>query len=121
MTTETRDVPVVLDAAAMEAIPEEPLGALPGIRHRSIWTDGTSKAGVMRVDAGHHLGVHAHRRHHHHIWVLEGRAKIVGQDLGPGGYAHVPKGIDHDIDARATEGCKVFYLYLEGCAPSAEA
>lgn len=112
-------MPVVLDAAALEDLPEEPLGSLPGVRHRSVWTDGRSKAGVMRIDAGHHLGPHSHRLHHHHVWVIEGIARILDRDLGPGSYAHIPRGSEHDIDARATDGCTVFYLYLEGTPPGA--
>jgi len=102
---------VVLDAAALAAIPEEPLGDLPGIRHRPAWTDGVSKAGVMHVDAGNHLGAHTHRRHHHHIWIVEGRARILGSEVGPGSYVQVPAGVEHDVDARDTEGCSFFYLY----------
>lgn len=118
MSTETRGLPVVLDAAALEDLPEAPLGALPGVRHRSVWTDGTSKAGVMRIDAGHHLGAHSHRRHHHHVWVIEGVARILGRDLGPGSYVHIPNGVEHDFDARTTDGCAFFYLYVEA-APGA--
>jgi len=119
MGTETRDLPVVLDAAALEDLPEEPLGQLPGVRHRSVWTDGVSKAGVMRIEAGHHLGAHSHRRHHHQVWVLEGVARILGHDLGAGSYVHIPKGVEHDFDARDSDGCRFFYLYLEGSGPGA--
>jgi hypothetical protein len=44
--------------------------------------------------------------------VLEGSADILGVEVGPGSYAHIPNGVDHDIDASATDGCTVFYLYL---------
>lgn len=114
MTTDTRRSPLVLDAAALAAIPEEPLGDLSGVRHRPVWTDGVSKAGVMRVDGGHHLGAHTHRRHHHHIWVIEGRATVLGSEVGAGGYVHVPHGVEHDVDARGTDGCTFFYLYVLG-------
>ncbi|HEU5084786.1 MAG TPA: hypothetical protein VFU14_15700 [Acidimicrobiales bacterium] len=114
MTTDTRRLPVVLDAAALAAIQEEPLGELAGVCHRPVWTDGVSKAGVMRVDAGHRLGAHTHRRHHHHMWVVEGRAEILGSKVGPGSYVHVPDGVEHDVDATATDGCTFFYLYVLG-------
>lgn len=104
----------MLDAAALEAIPEESLGHLPGVRHRPVWADGVSRAGVMTVDAEHHLGAHTHRRHHHHIWVTAGRATILGQEVGAGGYVHVPSGVEHDIDAGDTDGCTFFYLYAVG-------
>jgi quercetin dioxygenase-like cupin family protein len=44
--------------------------------------------------------------------VLEGRATIVGAELGAGSYVHIPSGVDHDLDATRTNGCTVFYLYL---------
>ena len=69
-------------------------------------------AGVLTVEAGHRLGPHAHRVNHHHLWVLNGRATILGTELGPGSYVHVPSGVEHDIDASSTGGCTVFYLYL---------
>lgn len=103
---------MVLDAGALAAISEEPLGDLPGVSHRSTWTDGTSKAGVMRVGGGNHLGAHTHRRHHHHIWVTDGHARVLGSDVGPGSYVHIPAGVEHDVDARDTEGCTFFYLYV---------
>ena len=40
-----------------------------------------------------------------------GRATILGAVLGSGSYVHVPAGVEHDIDATVTEGCRVFYLY----------
>lgn len=105
--------PVVLTADAVEALPLVPLGDLDGIHHRVLWQNETSMAGVMTVDAGCHLGRHAHRVNHHHLWVVTGRAEILGIELGPGGYVHIPAGVDHDIDATRTDGCTVFYLYIE--------
>jgi quercetin dioxygenase-like cupin family protein len=104
--------PVVLTSDAIRALPVEPLGNLQGVTHRVLWRDGASMAGVMTIDAGRHLGDHAHRENHHHMWILEGRATILGTELGPGGYVHIPSGVEHDIDATATEGCTFFYLYL---------
>jgi quercetin dioxygenase-like cupin family protein len=105
-------MPVVLTADAIAAIPAEPLGNIAGVANHVVWRNGTSMAGVLAVEAGRRLGTHAHSVNHHHIWVLEGHAKILGTDVGPGSYVHVPRGVDHDIDASASEGCNVFYLYL---------
>jgi quercetin dioxygenase-like cupin family protein len=30
--------------------------------------------------------------------------------LSAGSYVHIPAGVMHDVDARATEGCKIYYL-----------
>ena len=77
-----------------------------------IWHSNSSMAGVMSVEGGHRLGTHRHRSNLHHLWVLDGRATILGVEVGPGSYVHVPRGVDHDIDATETRGCTVFYLYL---------
>lgn len=108
----TAAVPVVLTADAIAAIAPEPLGTIPGVSHRVVWRSEGSLAGVLTVSAGHRLGTHAHRVHQHHIWVLEGHAVILDTAVGPGAYVHVPRGVAHDIDAIASEGCTVFYLYL---------
>jgi len=103
--------PVVLTPSALDALPVEPLGHLPGVTHQVLWRDGMSMAGVLSLQPGCRLGSHTHRVNHHHIWVLDGRATILGTELSAGSYVHVPAGVEHDIDATATEGCRVFYLY----------
>ena len=110
--TSTSPVPFVLTANEIAAIPSEQLGSIEGVVHRVLWRNHTSMAGVLTVDAGHRLGTHAHRVNHHHMWVLEGHALILGAAVGPGSYVHVPSGVEHDIDASGTNGCTVFYLYL---------
>jgi mannose-6-phosphate isomerase-like protein (cupin superfamily) len=107
----TTTEPIVLTASDVAAIPTAPLGTLDGVTHRVLWRDGTSMSGVLRVGAGRRLGAHAHRANHHHLWVLEGRATILGTEVGSGSYVHGPVGVTHDIDATATDGCTVFYLY----------
>jgi mannose-6-phosphate isomerase-like protein (cupin superfamily) len=105
-------LPFVLTADAINALPVERLGSISGVSHRVVWRNESSMAGVMAIDAGHHLGVHRHRANHHHMWILTGRARILDVDVAPGSYVHVPSGVDHDIDATETEGCTLFYLYL---------
>ena len=102
----------MLTASQIDALPARPLADQPGVTHRVLWDDGTSMAGVLTIEAGQRLGEHAHRVNHHHLWVLSGRSTVLGVEVGPGAYVHVPAGVTHDIDARATEGCTVFYLYL---------
>ena len=105
---------VVLPAQAIAALPDVPLDrSVEGVTHRVLWRSDTSTAGVMTVAAAHRLGRHAHRLNHHHLWVLEGEAEILGVLVGAGAYVHVPAGVEHDLDARATDGCTVFYLYLQ--------
>ena len=104
--------PVVLTPEQVAVLPLVPLGTNAGVTHRVLWSSGTSMAGVMRVEEGHRLGVHTHRANHHHMWILDGRATILGSELDPGSYVHIPSGVEHDIDASATDGCTLLYLYL---------
>lgn len=104
--------PTVLSPAEIDQLPAVPLGDIEGVSHRVLWQDGTSMAGVLTVAAGHELGAHTHRQNHHHIWVLAGEAEMLGQVVGPGSYVHVPAGVEHNTDARATEGCTIYYLYI---------
>jgi quercetin dioxygenase-like cupin family protein len=103
--------PTVLTAADIGDRPEMPLGSIDGVAHRVVWQHGTSMAGRMTIAAGHHLGEHQHRRHAHHMWIVDGRVEILGVVLDTGSYVHVPPGVVHDLDARATEGCTLFYVY----------
>jgi mannose-6-phosphate isomerase-like protein (cupin superfamily) len=103
----------VLNADDIAALPEVPLSSsIEGVTHRVLWQTGESMAGVMTVAAGHHLGGHVHRRNEHHLWILEGEIDVVGSRAAAGGYVHVPAGLEHDLDATATSGCTLFYLYL---------
>ena len=108
----TSTPPVVLTAQSIAGLPSQPLGGLPGVTHRVLWQNETSMAGVMTIAAGHRLGVHSHRLNQHHMWMLDGRAVILDNELAAGSYVHIPRGIEHDIDATGTGGCTVFYLYL---------
>ena len=104
--------PLALSAEVIASIPPVPLGVGEGVVHRILWQNENSMAGVLTVPAGRSLGLHTHRTNHHHIWVIEGQAAILGSVLGPGSYAHVPHGVEHDIDASATDGCTLLYFYL---------
>ena len=116
MTNIITTEPVVLRAEDVDALPMVPLDGLAGVTHRVLWRSESSMAGVMRIAGGHQLGAHTHRTNHHHMWVLDGRAKILGTELAGGAYVHIPAGTEHDIDARETDGCTVYYLYLREAA-----
>ena len=104
--------PFVLTAEAIRELPVEGLGGIAGVTNRVLWRTGSSMAGVLTVAGGHRLGMHRHRANDHHMWLLDGRATILDVEVARGSYAHVPSGVDHDIDATDTDGCSVFYLYL---------
>jgi mannose-6-phosphate isomerase-like protein (cupin superfamily) len=109
--------PIVLEWADIIDLAHHELEGAPGTEHRVLWTDGVSSAGVLTIAPGHRLGRHTHRRHHHHVWVVEGHATILESDVGPGSYVHVPAGVAHDFDATTSEGCTVFYLYMHDGEP----
>jgi mannose-6-phosphate isomerase-like protein (cupin superfamily) len=110
--TTATPAPTVLTPQEVASLPLQPLGALAGVEHRALWRSDTSMAGVLAIEGGHRLGPHAHRRHDHHLWVLDGEAVVLGTTVGPGSYVHVPVGVEHDIDATGSQGCTVFYLYV---------
>jgi quercetin dioxygenase-like cupin family protein len=116
MESMTTARPTVFSAEAISARPAgllvTRLGPTEGVTNRVLWQSETSMAGVMTVQAGHRVGTHSHRVNHHHMWVVDGRAVILGEELGPGSYVHIPSGVAHDLDATGTSGCTVFYLYI---------
>jgi quercetin dioxygenase-like cupin family protein len=116
MDAEAVATPTVLTAEAIARLTAMPLGTSTNVTHRVLWSHDSSMAGVLTVDAGHRLGAHAHRVNHHHMWVLDGRAVVLGEEVGPGSYVHVPAGVEHDIDATASDGCTLLYLYLSPTA-----
>lgn len=107
----TTDTPTVLTAEAIAALPVSPVTGSPGVGNRGLWTDGAAVAGMLVVEPDTDMGAHAHGEYHHHVWVVKGRAEIMGRLLGPGSYVHIPAGTDHDLITPADEGCTIFYLY----------
>lgn len=103
--------PTILTKEVIDVITPCPLGHQPGVTYRALWSDDTSMAGVLSVQGGHRLGAHSHRVNHHHMWVLDGSAEVLGVEVGPGSYVHVPCGTEHDIDATRSDGCTVFFVY----------
>lgn len=84
----------------------------PGVEHAVLWRDGRDVAGVMWLRGGAEVPPHRHNRAEHHVWILAGRARVEGRDLGPGGYWHVPPGVEHRITGVAPTGCTLAYLYV---------
>ncbi len=104
------DPGVLLDAEAIASLPRRTQS--PGVTTAMLWHNGGSHAGVLWLEPGARLGAHTHRRHVHHVWVVEGEMRCLGRDLGPGSYAYVPLGVEHDSLA-GSEGAAFFYLYLD--------
>lgn len=120
---EAAAVATLVTRAASEALAWHPLESFDGVDYKLLWRSGKSVAGIMRIDPGGSLSPHAHRRSHHHMWVLDGSAEMLGERVGPGTYVHVPAGVDHGITGVGDDGCTLLYLYLregdaEGATPS---
>jgi quercetin dioxygenase-like cupin family protein len=104
--------PVLVSREELNAMAWEPdprLGA--GISHKLLWHSGDSVGGVMRIEPGGCLAAHTHRRAHHHLWVINGSAIVLGRQLGAGSYIHVPAGVEHTI--ASPTGCQFLYFYLD--------
>jgi uncharacterized RmlC-like cupin family protein len=114
-------VATLVTQAAAEGLPWQPLDAYEGVDYKLLWRSGKSVAGLMRIAPGGSVAMHAHVRSHHHIWVIEGDAEMMGQRVGPGGYVHIPAGVDHDISDVSPDGCTVLYLYLRDDTPDGSA
>jgi mannose-6-phosphate isomerase-like protein (cupin superfamily) len=102
---------IVTDAAA-DALAWHPLGSDPGVDYKLLWRSGKSVAGMLRLAPGAELTPHAHVRSHHHLWVTEGTAEVLGELVGPGTYVHIPARVDHGIRASGDQACTMLYLYL---------
>ena len=112
--TTTVRPPIALSALEIESLPWEPLAAVGrGVEHRVLWQSGNSMAGIMRIAPGGEVSSHAHRRSHHHLWVLDGHGRTVDHDLERGSYVHIPAGVEHGIQATGPEGLTFLYLYLQ--------
>ena len=105
--------PILLDAHQIEQLSAKRLRGMESTPSKLLWRSGDSVAGVMYVEPGQDLVLHRHRYANHHVWVVEGRCEILGRVLGPGSYAHIPPGVDHDIVAAGSDGATIFYLYVD--------
>jgi mannose-6-phosphate isomerase-like protein (cupin superfamily) len=108
---------VVLPVEVIDEFEWEPFGPVGAARRQILWQSGDSFCGILRVEPGHDLAPHVHHRGHHHAWILDGEAIVLGRRLGAGSYIHVPIGVEHGIAASGTRGCKLFYLYLRHGQP----
>ena len=105
-------VPLIRSEEAIAELPDEPVPGAPGARRIELWRDHDDEAGVLVVEGGRRYAPPVDRTHDHHLWVMTGRATILGDVLRSGSYVHVPAGLEHEVDATDTGGCRIFYLRL---------
>jgi quercetin dioxygenase-like cupin family protein len=105
-------VATLVTSAAATALPWKPLEPYAGVDHKLLWRSGKSVAGLMRIAPGDGVTPHAHVLSHHHMWVVDGMAEMLGERVGPGTYVHIPARVDHSVRAVGDDACTVLYLYL---------
>jgi quercetin dioxygenase-like cupin family protein len=90
--------------------PRDPMH--PGVTYTLLWREEGSSAGIMWLEPGARVPEHTHAAAEHHVWLVEGHARVDGHTLGAGAYWHVPAGVAHEVASPSTHGCTLFYLYL---------
>lgn len=105
-------VATLVTAAAADSLPWRALEPYAGVEHKLLWRSGKSVAGLMRIPPGREVTRHAHVRSHHHMWVVDGTAELLGELVGPGSYVHIPARVDHGIRTAGDAACTMLYLYL---------
>ena len=111
-TTPPADAVTVVERADIERQPWQPMRGLPGVEHKVLWRSGTMIAGLVRLAPGAEEPGHVHHDADHHVYVLEGAARIAGQQVESGGFVYVPAGVPHSPTDVGPDGCTVFYTYL---------
>jgi quercetin dioxygenase-like cupin family protein len=105
------DAVSVVDKKAIDDTPWEPLRGLAGVNHKVLRRTGEMVVGIVRVEPGAEEPGHAHHDASHHMYVLDGSARIGGQTVGTGGFAFVPAGVTHAITDVGPAGCTLLYTY----------
>jgi hypothetical protein len=110
-------VSTVRNAAQTAQLPRTVIST--GVADVRLWSGGRSAAGERRLDPDAALATHSHRRHCHHLWIVDGVAMTMDRTLTRGSHAYVPPDRPHDL-AGGPEGATVFYLHLDTGPPHAE-
>jgi mannose-6-phosphate isomerase-like protein (cupin superfamily) len=105
-------VATLVTRVAADALRWRPLEPYERVDYKLLWRSGKSVAGLMRIAPGGLVSPHAHVRSHHHLWVLDGTAEVLDEEVGPGTYVHIPARVDHSIRAVGDGPCTMLYLYL---------
>lgn len=102
---------MVLAATDVDAIGWEPLAEQTGVFSKVLWRSGDVAIGLIRVESGAEKAPHVHHGAHHHIWVVDGAATMVGQPLTAGSYVYIPPGVRHEVTDVGGQGVTFFYTY----------
>jgi uncharacterized RmlC-like cupin family protein len=106
------DAVTVVDQTSIDGTPWQPLRGLSGVNHKVLWRMGEMIVGIVRLEAGAQEPGHAHHNADHHVYVLDGSARIGGQPVAGGAFAVVPAGVSHATTDVGPEGCTLLYTYV---------
>lgn len=106
----TKDL-VILGAREVARVRWEPFRGMPNVAIRELWRTDQGVAGLLRFEAGAHEVPHEHHVGHHHLWLIEGAARMGTRVLRPGSYIHVPARVRHEVAAEGPDGCTFFFVY----------
>ena len=101
----------VVDKKTIDDSAWQPLRGLAGVNHKVLWRTGEMVVGIVRVEPGAEEPGHAHHDASHHMYVLDGSARIGGQTAAAGAFAFVPSGVTHAITDVGPGGCTLLYTY----------
>jgi quercetin dioxygenase-like cupin family protein len=110
-TRDDRGKTVLLTANEVQEGRWKQLDDQPGVTHTVLWRSGDVVIGMIRLEPGAENPEHVHQAAHHHFFLTQGEASIVGRRLQAGGYAHIPPGQPHGVTEVGPEGCTFFYSY----------
>jgi Mannose-6-phosphate isomerase len=106
------DAVTVVDKTVIDEKAWEPLRGLKGVNQKVLCNSGRMIAGLVRVEPGAEEPGHVHHDAEHHVYVLDGSARIAGKDVSAGGFVFVPAGVQHATTEVGPEGCTFFYTFL---------
>ena len=97
---------------ALEQLKSFPLHGDEGLQNKLLWKspNGDTIVGLIQMAPGARDAGHNHPSATQHTWVINGTVSIGGVEAGPGSYAFVPPGVDHETVA-GDEPVTMFYIY----------
>jgi mannose-6-phosphate isomerase-like protein (cupin superfamily) len=111
----------VLDSKEIAALPWVDVPGAEGVRQKVLWRFGDFTVALVSLSAAAVAPGNAPWAAHHHVWVVEGRAKVAGRLVAAGSYLHVPPGTEHAIHAIGPGGCTVLQVHRPHPPQEAEA
>jgi hypothetical protein len=102
---------VILAADEVDRLPAEPMSpSITGVDNTAVFDSQRTYAGILRIGSGATLPAHQHRGMGHHVFVLEGSARVFGRTMPAGSYWFVPAGHRHTVQGLPPDGCALFYV-----------